>query len=129
MSHEFTVNPYENIEEQQYAMRKSSRGSSISNIANSDINSLAQSLGSVSLDLNQLTSPVTSANKNIHYVFKENSNAANTEESNSSNEKSNIAKPETPSQITHHDDFDDDDEDSDESKNSTPSKSDTLIQE
>ncbi|CAF0851050.1 unnamed protein product [Brachionus calyciflorus] len=101
MPHESTVNPFEPLGDNNY-IRKSGRGLSAGSDAGSerDVASLAQA-ASAKLE-NERRKQTISASSEILVEQSENEGF----------------RPATPSELTHHEDFDDDDDESDESKNS-----------
>ena len=86
MPHESTVNPYEHVKD-DYGQLRRGRGISSNSICESTTPS-----GLASSSMASLTEQVAAS------------------------ELENKNKPETPSRLTHHEEFDDDDEDSDEAK-------------
>jgi len=103
MPHESTVNPYEHIRDDTSSIRRG-RLSSLTNSIDSRASPVLSS--TVSALQNQVAAYKLSGSGEFKI-----------------SEKSACQKyPETPTALTHHEDFDDDDEDSDESKNSTLNK-------
>lgn len=103
MPHESTVNPYEPLGEALF--RKVGRGLSFAgnDTNDSNVSALVQMSNKIDSEKKKKTQSISSE-KSAEEGFR----------------------PATPSELTHHEDFDDDDEESDESKNS-PSPPDIEI--
>lgn len=127
MPHESTVNPFDYMGDDMGQMvNRISRGSSLLNVnTNStnnlslpgqDVNKLTQELVNKINDYSEAPrSPVTDNNKKLFYGSEsETSKTDNVIKRDSVSEQ--LVKPETPSELTHYEEFDDDDEESDESK-------------
>jgi hypothetical protein len=107
MPHESTVNPYDYISDDYGNLRRVGKGYS-----------------QMSLDSNSAVAgtPVQSDMATL----TRHASAMKVTESNETIDLANLKKPETPSVLTHHEDFDDDDEESDESKGSVTINSSAL---
>lgn len=103
MPHESTVNPYEPFGEA--LNRKVGRGLSFAGneLNDSNVSALIQMSNKIDNENRKQTKSISSE-KSADEAFR----------------------PATPSELTHHEDFDDDDDESDESKNS-PSPSDIVV--
>lgn len=135
MPHESTVNPYDRMGDTMShdIMNRISRGSSLlsvdATIPGHDVSKLAQEASVKLTDLadhkKASHSQVTDQNKQLFYGAQvdvnTNEKADNTHASLAKRDSATseqLTKPETPSELTHHEDLDDDDEESDESKSS-----------
>ena len=138
MPHESTVNPHEPFGD-DYGMRRIRRGSSNTDSTTPTLNHAGsvfsdnmqaltnavagnQSIGHTAMmGVNELSSSVlddstlsASASSKLPTI-----NERSLERKESVNE-SHLTKPDVPTELTHHEDFDDDDEESDENKSYTP---------
>ena len=129
MPHESTVNPYDYMgDDMNNMVNRISRGSSLLNVDTTsttnlsapgqEVNKLTQDAVNKLNDFCELKtphSPVTDKNKQLYYGSQ-----SVTPSSVKMNKRDSVTdqliKPETPSELTHYEEFDDDDEESDESK-------------
>lgn len=140
MPHESTVNPYEPFGD-DYGMRRLRRGSSntdstptptINHVGSSDTmfaltNAVAANqAGPVApiLGVNDISSSLLDDSASSSVSANASSKLATINERslerNESLTESHLTKPDVPTELTHHQDFDDDDEESDENKSYTP---------